>query len=229
MKTLLLVAGVGGSGKSTFSLVLDRFGFKRAVTSTSRPMRPGEKDGRDYHFVEKSALMAKSTRGELVESAEVRGHLYGMDVQSLTALFAQSDTVYAIVDPQGVRSYQWRYSNDANIRVVTVFIDCPSVLQEERLKSRLGSNPTDERYEEVARSLVNAREVEPMWARMVNANVYCTICDDIRAFHHMLFDIHSVMCGRSDDFVNVATIEPVRWSPTAEMITAVIRELKAEQ
>jgi guanylate kinase len=76
--TMLVVSGPSGSGKSTICARLredPRVEF--SVSSTTRAPRPGEVDGRDYHFVDKARFRAEIERGAFIEWAEVHGNLYG--------------------------------------------------------------------------------------------------------------------------------------------------------
>ena len=76
---LLVVAGPSGVGKSTLihgALAKNpRWCF--SVSATTRPIRPGEQDGREYHFVSQDEFVRMITAGDLLEYAEVYGNFYG--------------------------------------------------------------------------------------------------------------------------------------------------------
>jgi guanylate kinase len=75
----LVVAGPSGAGKSTLIngalAVNDRWTF--SISATTRPLRPGEQDGREYHFLSREEFEARILRSEFLEYAEVYGNLYG--------------------------------------------------------------------------------------------------------------------------------------------------------
>lgn len=72
---MICIVGEQGSGKSTLANELEKFGYEKVVTYTSRPPRDGEIDGEDYHF--KSREFFESKRDQFLEVSEYRGWLYG--------------------------------------------------------------------------------------------------------------------------------------------------------
>jgi guanylate kinase len=76
---LFIVAAPSGAGKTTLvKLLLERdTGIGLSVSTTTRAPRPGEMNGREYHFVDVPAFLALRERGEFLESAEVHGNHYG--------------------------------------------------------------------------------------------------------------------------------------------------------
>src|SRR6202051_1356182 len=76
---MFVLSSPSGAGKTTLSrLLIERTpGLKMSVSATTRPMRPGEVDGRDYLFVDKSRFEAMVKRNELLEWATVFDNRYG--------------------------------------------------------------------------------------------------------------------------------------------------------
>src|SRR6202795_2721499 len=76
---MFVLSSPSGAGKTTLSrLLIERMpGLKMSVSATTRPMRPGEVDGRDYLFVDKSSFEQTATRDELLEWAIVFDNRYG--------------------------------------------------------------------------------------------------------------------------------------------------------
>ena len=76
---LFVITAPSGAGKSSLiaKLLADESGLTLSVSYTTRPPRPGERDGREYRFVDLPAFEAMLERGEFLESAEVHGHRYG--------------------------------------------------------------------------------------------------------------------------------------------------------
>src|ERR1700709_821430 len=76
---MFVLSSPSGAGKTTLSrLLIDKMpGLKMSVSATTRPMRPGEVDGRDYFFVDKSRFETMTRDGELLEWATVFDNRYG--------------------------------------------------------------------------------------------------------------------------------------------------------
>ena len=100
--TMLVISGPSGSGKTTICkrLLQDpRVVF--SVSATTRKMRPGEVDGRDYHFLPVEDFRAKVERGEFIEWAEVFGNLYGTLRAPLREALAKDQVYLLEIDVQG--------------------------------------------------------------------------------------------------------------------------------
>jgi len=99
---LLVVSGPSGSGKSTICKRLredPRVEF--SVSATTRPPRPGEVDGRDYHFLDKARFRAEIERGAFIEWAEVHGNLYGTPRVPMEEALAAGRVFLLEIDVQG--------------------------------------------------------------------------------------------------------------------------------
>src|SRR6187431_1068032 len=77
--TALRLSSPSGAGKSTIArmLLASDDGIAMSVSATTRPIRPGEEDGRDYHFVDDSGFDEMVAEGAFLEWAHVFGHRYG--------------------------------------------------------------------------------------------------------------------------------------------------------
>src|SRR5580693_84399 len=132
---MFVLSSPSGAGKTTLSrMLIERMpGLKMSVSATTRPRRPGEVDGRDYFFVDKSRFGAMVQQGELLEWATVFDNRYGTPrVPVENALSAGQDVLFDI-DWQGTQQLRSRSPND----VVSVFILPPSVQAlEQRLHTR---------------------------------------------------------------------------------------------
>jgi len=99
---MLVVSGPSGSGKSTICkrLMADpRVEF--SVSATTRAPRPGEVDGREYHFMDKARFKAEIERGAFIEWAEVHGNLYGTLRRPLEQAIAAGQLYLLEIDVQG--------------------------------------------------------------------------------------------------------------------------------
>jgi hypothetical protein len=91
---LLVVSGPSGSGKTTLCRRLSDEGeADYSVSCTTRSARPGEVDGRDYHFLSRESFLIKRDAGEFLESAEVHGNLYGTQKSEVTGRLSQGADV----------------------------------------------------------------------------------------------------------------------------------------
>jgi guanylate kinase len=132
---MLVLSSPSGAGKTTLSRMLlkaDR-GVELSVSVTTRPRRPGEVDGRDYHFIDRSRFDAMVKKGELLEWADVFGHRYGTPRRPVSkALQAGRDVLFDI-DWQGTQ----QLAEKARTDLVSIFILPPTVQElERRLKRR---------------------------------------------------------------------------------------------
>jgi guanylate kinase len=99
---MLVISGPSGSGKSTICkrLLSDpRVVF--SVSATTRTMRPGEVDGRDYHFLSTEDFRARIARGEFIEHAEVFGNMYGTLREPMRAALVKDEIYLLEIDVQG--------------------------------------------------------------------------------------------------------------------------------
>ncbi|HEY1982331.1 MAG TPA: guanylate kinase [Xanthobacteraceae bacterium] len=132
---MYVLSSPSGAGKTTLSRLLlqgDR-GVDLSVSVTTRPKRPGEVNGRDYHFIDRARFDTMVRKGELLEWAEVFGHCYGTPSRPvIKALQAGRDILFDI-DWQGTQQLREKARDD----LVSVFILPPTVKElERRLKHR---------------------------------------------------------------------------------------------
>lgn len=132
---LLILSSPSGAGKSTLSRRLMDWDptMRFSVSATTRPPRPGEVDGREYHFCSREAFQAMVAEGGMLEHAEVFGNFYGSPKGPVLAAMASgTDTVFDI-DWQGGQQISHAMRDD----VVSIFILPPSIAElERRLRSR---------------------------------------------------------------------------------------------
>ncbi len=128
--TMLLISGPSGSGKSTICkrLLRDpRVVF--SVSATTRTMREGEVDGRDYYFLSVDEFRERRASGDFLESAEVYGNLYGTLREPMQDAIAKGFVYLVEIDVQG--AMQLLAGKEPGIYV---FIAPPSM---EELEARL--------------------------------------------------------------------------------------------
>ena len=149
---LWIISAPSGAGKTSLAraLVAATPQLRSSVSYTTRPPRPGEAEGADYHFVSMEAFTAMAERGEFLEYARVHGNGYGTSEPWVKSqLFAGTDCLLEI-DWQGARQVRERLPGQA----VSIFILPPSVAA---LAERLRGRGQDSEAV-IARRLAAARE-----------------------------------------------------------------------
>jgi guanylate kinase len=136
---LLVLSSPSGAGKTTLSraLLADDADISLSISVTTRAPRPGETDGRDYHFIDAARFAAMVAAGELLEWAKVFGQHYGTPRGPVLAALAAGRDVLFDIDWQGTQ--QLRQSQAAR-DLVPIFILPPSI---DELDRRLRSRATD--------------------------------------------------------------------------------------
>jgi guanylate kinase len=100
---LVILSGPSGVGKDSILMRMRDVGFPFhfVVTATSRPMRPGERDGYDYHFVSEERFKEMIDQEELLEWAEVYGHYKGIPKSEVRQALESGRDVLLRIDVQG--------------------------------------------------------------------------------------------------------------------------------
>ena len=145
-----VISAPSGTGKTTVCREVVRRdpGIIFSVSHTTRPMRPGEKDGRDYYFVSRARFQELVEEGAFVEHAEYAGHAYGTSFASLDCPLRQGCDLLLEVEVQGAAQLRARRT-DARF----VFLLPPSL---DELERRLRLRGTDDE-QAVARRLEAVR------------------------------------------------------------------------
>jgi guanylate kinase len=131
---LFIVAAPSGAGKTTLvKMLLGRdAGIGLSVSYTTRAPRPGEQDGREYHFVDVPAFLAMRERGDFLESAEVHGNFYGTSRRWIAEQMAAGRDILLEIDWQGARQVRALFHD-----CIGIFVMPPSVAElERRLRGR---------------------------------------------------------------------------------------------
>lgn len=132
---MLVLSSPSGAGKTTISrrLLSEEGNISMSVSATTRPRRPGEVGGEDYHFVDPTEFQLMVNRGELLEHAKVFDNYYGTPRGPVEDALRQGRDVLFDIDWQGTQQLQDSAPRD----LVSVFILPPSVAElERRLKAR---------------------------------------------------------------------------------------------
>ena len=133
---LIILSSPSGAGKSTLSrrLRADDPTIAFSVSATTRPPRPGEVDGKDYHFLGEAAFRDMVAKGDMLEHAEVFGNLYGSPRAPVEAAIGAGCDILFDVDWQGGQQIRESALRD---QVVSIFLLPPSLTAlEQRLRDR---------------------------------------------------------------------------------------------
>jgi len=155
---MLVLSSPSGAGKTTLSrrLLEQDSGVTLSISVTTRKMRPGEQDGRDYHFIDQQRFDALIDKDELLEYAEVFDNYYGTPRKPVMDALAKGRDVLFDIDWQGTQQLREKARTD----LVSVFILPPSIPE---LEKRLHKRAQDD-YETIHRRMAKASDEMSHWA-----------------------------------------------------------------
>jgi guanylate kinase len=157
---LFVITAPSGAGKTSLieAMMAADPTLKLSISYTTRPPRPGEKNGVDYHFVDDAAFLAMRERGEFLESAEVHGYRYGTSKKVITDALARGEDLILEIDWQGAQQVRRIYP-----ACVGIFILPPSVeelARRMRLRGQDAEAVIRRRVENAKEELAHAGEFE---------------------------------------------------------------------
>jgi guanylate kinase len=135
----MILSSPSGGGKTTIAKLLlqRRTDVGYSVSCTTRRARPGEEDGRDYHFLTPDEFARRQTGGDFAEHAEVHGNQYGTLKDEVERVFSTGRHVVMDIDVQGARQVTTAFPD-----ALTIFVVPPSVeVLKERLLARRSEKP----------------------------------------------------------------------------------------
>ena len=136
---LYVVAAPSGAGKTTLvRLLLEAEPVRLSISFTTRQPRPGEQDGREYHFVDTATFRAMIERREFLEWAEVHGNFYGTSKKWIADQLAVDADVLLEIDWQGAQQVRKQFPE-----AIGVFILPPSMAELERRLTGRGTDAAD--------------------------------------------------------------------------------------
>ena len=136
---LFVVTGPSGAGKGTLirALLRRRSDLRIAVSATTRPQRPGEEDGRHYHFIDEAEFERRARDGEFLEHVVyVSGHRYGTLTSEVDRILDSGKSCVLELETQGAKEVEAKRPD-----TVSIFIAAPSFAElERRLRERAGES-----------------------------------------------------------------------------------------
>jgi guanylate kinase len=117
---LLVLSAPSGGGKSSIArnLLQGRDDLGYSVSATTRPLREGERDGVDYHFLSREEFLRRREAGEFLESATYGGQLYGTLRSEIERIFAAGRHAVLDIEIQGARQIRASFPNSLHLFVL---------------------------------------------------------------------------------------------------------------
>ena len=169
--SILIISGPSGAGKSSLIKAAgDKIGdYYFSISTTTRPPREGERDGVDYHFVDKETFEADIRAGEFLEYAQVHGNYYGTSLKPVREALEAGKLVIFDIDVQGHAIARERMGG----LITSVFVTTPSLRE---LEKRLRSRGTDD--ETIIKNRIENALIE---IEYVSAYDYLIVNDDFES------------------------------------------------
>ncbi|KAG6828728.1 guanylate kinase [Tricholoma furcatifolium] len=178
----LILFGPSGVGKSTllkrlFAEYPDKFGF--SVSHTTRSPRPGEEDGKQYHFVTPQRFRELLKEDAFIEHAEFSGNYYGTSFETVRAVQQLGRRCILDIDAQGVRQIKI-----TNLDPVYLFISPPSL---DTLRTRLQQRGTE--TEAAVQKRLAAALKEVAYAKEPGVHDFVIVNDDLERAYGLFRDV----------------------------------------
>ena len=150
--TLFIVTAPSGAGKTSLvnELLHQIKNLLVSVSHTTRPIRPGETNGKNYHFIDERRFLSMLSNGDFLETADVYGYKYGTSSKWVSAELGRGNDIILEIDWQGAIQIKRQFPSACSI-----FILPPSL---EALIDRLHKRQQDD-DETIARRMAQAKEV----------------------------------------------------------------------
>jgi len=179
---MFILSSPSGAGKTTIArrMMEEDANLRLSVSATTRPIRPGEVEGRDYYFTTPETFEGMVREDAFLEWAQVFGHLYGTPHAQIRQGLAEGHDSLFDIDWQGAQQLSRRAGGD----VVSVYLLPPSIAA---LETRLRARGTDS-AEVIAGRMARARDEISHW----DAYDYVVVNDDIGHCHaHVRTILHA--------------------------------------
>jgi guanylate kinase len=176
---LFVVSGPSGAGKTSLCSALLKScpGLRLSVSCTTRPPRPGELDGREYHFLSHADFTDQCKAGRFLEWANVHGHLYGTRQSDVEAILTGGNDVLVEIDWQGARQVAKKMPD-----VTRIFILPPSLQELRRRLIARGQDSAKTVTDRMAAAEAEMAHADEAHYKIVNADFDQTLSKLIHVF-----------------------------------------------
>jgi guanylate kinase len=153
---VIIISAPSGTGKTSICRHIFREfpDIRFSVSYTTRQPRPGEVDGRDYHFVTEAAFKEKMQNGEFAEWAENYGNFYGTSRQLIEEIRSRGEDLLLDVEPRGARALKELYPDG-----VFVFVLPPDLAELKKRLQKRGAEDDETRKRRFQKAKDEIREV----------------------------------------------------------------------
>jgi guanylate kinase len=171
---IFVISAPSGAGKSTVCGLLRRRmpELEYSVSLTTRPPRPGERDGVDYHFVSRREFLARAAAGEMLEYAEVFGNLYGTSAAVLAEALGQGRNILLEIDVDGAAQVREKFP-----QCVSIFLEPPSMAELERRLRGRGTEDEAVVKRRLARAALEMDQAHLFTHRVVNDDLDAAVAE----------------------------------------------------
>jgi guanylate kinase len=128
---VFVFTGPHGAGRKTVAEMSgSTLGMKQVISYTTRPQRPTEVDGQDYHFITVEDFAQAENQGKFLEVSTINEHRYGIKSEDIERMFQASGSIYLILNRSGAETLKKLYGNHA----IRIFIYADKDTLENRLR-----------------------------------------------------------------------------------------------
>tara|TARA_B110000037_G_scaffold212300_1_gene264922 strand:+ start:2007 stop:2582 length:576 start_codon:yes stop_codon:yes gene_type:complete len=166
MRQIVTICGKSLSGKTTLARLLGEMGGAEMVSHTTRPMRAGEVDGKDYHYVTRERFDAT----DMAESVMVHGNSYGLAVETVNVALSSDKVPLVVVEPQGCAQLS-QVATELGWTHTKIWIEQPTSVLAGRMAERIARD--DPKMRSSHESRWEAMEVvESGWAKAISWDIH---------------------------------------------------------
>ena len=171
---LFIVAAPSGAGKTTLTrmLIAQDPQIRLSISHTTRAPRPGEQNGREYHFVDLPAFTARRDSGDFLEWAHVHGNFYGTSKAWISEQRARGQDVLLEIDWQGAQQVKKQIPE-----AIGIFILPPSVAELRRRLETRGQDSEDVISRRIAAAEAEMQHVGEFAYAIINEDLDCAYAD----------------------------------------------------
>lgn len=157
MKSIITVSGPSASGKSTLASVLIKSNnvLEEVVSTTTRRPRANERNGLDYHFIEKNEFLKRKKQNKFIETSVVGNDFYGVEKTSIEKLFDDNKIPLVVCDPLGAYN-MFRFGQEQSIPVCNVFVSVDQKVALNRILKRLTNANLNLEDKELVNKLIHS-------------------------------------------------------------------------